>query len=142
MYSRRCLKTLYLLLLIVQNSYAQNTSAFENLLVSANNNINSGGYNQATLQLTDALKQSEITKNRKNEAHVYDLLAEISIKKREFAAFKTFDDLTNPIANQLKDTALLVSLSNRRGIYYMEEGKNDLATNHYYKSSLNFNKYR
>lgn len=128
MYSRRCLITLYLLLLIVQNSYAQNTSAFENLLVNANNNINAGSYNQATLLLKDALKQS---KTKKNEARIYDLLAEISIKKREFNTFKTYDAFATQIATQLKDTILLIGLNNRKGIYYMEEGQHDLATQQY-----------
>jgi two-component system sensor histidine kinase UhpB len=127
----RCLKTLCLLLFIAQNSYAQNSSTFENLLVNANNNINSGSYNQAILQLKDALKQSEIAKNKKNEAQVYDLLAEISIKKREFKEFKTYDAFATQIANQLKDTALLISLNNRKGIYYMEEGQNELAAQQY-----------
>jgi two-component system sensor histidine kinase UhpB len=128
---RRCLKTLYLLIFIIQNSYAQNTSIFENLLVNANNNINSGSYNQATLQLKDALKQAETTKNKKNEARAYDLLAEISIKKREFKEFKTYDAFATQIATQLKDTILLIGLNNRKGIYYMEEGQNDLAAQQY-----------
>ncbi len=131
MFSRRLLKIFCLLIFIVQNSYAQNSSTFDNLLISANNNINSGSYNQATLQLKDALRQSEIAKNRKNEAHVYDLLAEISIKKREFKEFKTYDAFATQIANQLKDTTLLISLNNRKGIYYMEEGQHELATQQY-----------
>ncbi|MNK28865.1 Sensor histidine kinase DesK [compost metagenome] len=119
------------ILIIIQASYAQNNSSFENLLISANNKLNSGNYNQATIQLKDVLKRDQTAKNKKNEARIYDLLAEISIKKREFKEFKTFDVLASQIANQLKDTALLIGLHNRKGIYYMEEGQNELAAQHY-----------
>jgi len=127
----RCLTTLYLIVFLLPTTYAQNTSAFENLLLNATNNINSGSYNQATLELKDALKQAEAIKNKKDEARVYDLLAEICIKKREFKEFKNYDAFATQIASQLKDTALLISLNNRKGIYYMEEGQNELAALQY-----------
>ncbi|TCC89252.1 tetratricopeptide repeat protein [Pedobacter frigiditerrae] len=129
------LKVFFVFLFTIQNSYAQNNSSFEHLLISANNYINTGNYNQATTLLNTELVKAKQAKNKKIEASVYDLLAEISIKKREFKEFKVYDDLASPIANQLKDTTLLISLNNRRGIYYMEEGKNDLA-NHQYNSAL------
>ena len=79
-------------LFIVKKSYAQSNVGFENLLTSANNNINAGAYNQASINLKDALKQASATKNKQYEARAYDLLAELSIKKREFANFKNEDE--------------------------------------------------
>ncbi len=121
---------LFLFILIAQTSYAQST-AIDNLLINANTYINSGNYNQANALLKDGLKQAEATKNKRKEAHIYDLLAEVSFKKREFKDFKTYDAFASQIANQLKDTLLLIDLNNRKGIYYAEDGQNDLATQHY-----------
>ena len=115
----------------IQKAQAQVNSSSDNLLITATNHINAGNYNQAFTLLNNAIIQVKQSKNKKNEASIYDLLAEISIKRREFAAFKSYDDLATPIALQLKDTTLIISLSNRRGIYYMEEGKNDLANQQY-----------
>ena len=125
------------MLCISLNNYAQVNTSFETLFSSANHHINSGKYNQATSLLKDAVDHAKNLKNRNYEARSYDLLAEISIKKREFKDFKVYDALATSIAAQLKDTVLLLSLSNRKGIYYMEEGQNDLATFHYkrYKKS-------
>lgn len=122
------LLTIFLCVLCISlNNYAQVTHPFEIVFSNANQNINSGNYNQASSLLKDAVNHAKNLKNRINEARSYDLLAEISIKKREFKDFKVYDALATSIAAQLKDTALLLSLSNRKGIYYMEEGQNDLA---------------
>ncbi len=87
---------LFLFILIAQTSYAQST-AIDNLLINANTYINSGNYNQANALLKDGLKQAEATKNKRHEAHIYDLLAEVSFKKREFKDFK----LTMPLPAKL-----------------------------------------
>jgi two-component system sensor histidine kinase UhpB len=119
---------IFIFLFTIQKVNAQTNLAFDNLLLNANRNINSGNYQLAITTLNDALKQA---KNQKNEAQVYDLLAEISVKKREFKNFLDYDKAALRIANNLKDTSLLISLYNRKGIYYMEEGQNDKAALHY-----------
>ena len=132
------LLTLFLgVLCISLNNYAQVNTSFETLLSRANQQINTGNYNQASSLLKDALNHAKNFKNKNYEARSYDLLAEISIKKREFKDFKVYDALATNIAAQLKDTVLLLSLSNRKGIYYMEEGQNDLAEAQY-STALNY----
>ena len=131
MFINRILKTLFFLLFIVQTNYAQTNVNFENLLTNANATINSGHYAQATLVLNTALKQTKNLKQKNNEARIYDLLAEISLKKRELKDFNIYDELATTIATQLRDTSLLINLYNRRGLYYMEEGKNDLANQNF-----------
>ena len=132
----RFIKALFLFLFIIQTSYAQNNATVENLLINANNNINAGNYQQAIPLLNDVLAKAKASKNKKNEASAYDLLAEISVKKREFKNFINYDNAALSIAHQLKDTTLLISLANRKGIYYMEEGQNELAAQ-LYNSALN-----
>lgn len=131
MFFHRFLKVISILLVFIQTAHAQVSKSFNDLLSNADKHITLGNYNQASDILKSTLKTSQATKNKKNEAQVYDLFAEISIKKREFKDFLNFDIAATQIANQIKDTTLLISLNNRKGIYYMEEGKNDLAAQHY-----------
>ncbi|TKC01181.1 tetratricopeptide repeat protein [Pedobacter cryotolerans] len=137
MFSIRFIKVVFILVVFFQNSYAQSGSLLAQILATADEQISNGKYSQASALLKDALTQAIKVNDKKQEARVYDLLAEISIKKREFKDFKTYDAFAYQLATQLKDTTLLISLNNRKGIYYMEEGQNDLATMHY-NTALNF----
>lgn len=125
------LSVFFIVVAILQNSYAQSEGSLAQMLAKADEQLSIGNYNQASALLKEVLAQATKTKNKKHEALAYDLLAEISIKKREFKDYKTYDAFANQLAVQLKDTALFISLNNRKGIYYMEEGQNDMAAMHY-----------
>lgn len=127
----RVLKVTFLLAIVFQYANAQSSNSLAPLLAKADEQVSIGKYNQASALLKETLAQATKVNDKIYEAKAYDLLAEISIKKREFNEFKTYDALANKLATQLKDTSLLISLYNRKGIYYMEEGKNDLANIHY-----------
>lgn len=131
MFFFRFLGVIFITYIISYNTYAQSGVSIAQILATADEQISVGKYNQASALLKNALAQATKTKSKKHEAVAYDLLAEISIKKREFKNFKTYDAFANQLAIQLKDTTLLISLNNRKGIYYMEEGQNDLAALHY-----------
>lgn len=127
----RVLKVTFLLAIVLQYASAQSGISLAQMLAKADEQVSIGKYNQASALLKETLAQATKVNNKIYEAKAYDLLAEISIKKREFNDFKTYDAFANKLATQLKDTSLLISLYNRKGIYYMEEGKNDLAAMHY-----------
>lgn len=131
MFFLRVLRTAFIIAVLSHCANAQPNAHINDLLASANKHIATGNYNQASALLKETLAVATQVKSKQYEAVVYDLLAEIYIKKRAFKDFKTYNAFALNLANELKDTALLINLNNRKGIYYMEEGQNDLATLHY-----------
>ncbi len=91
MFLIRFLGVIFLAFFISQNTYAQSTDVIAKMLDNADEQLSIGKYNQASALLKEVLAQATKTKSKKHEAAAYDLLAEISIKKRDFKDFKTYE---------------------------------------------------
>lgn len=80
-------------------------------------------YDSAITAGKQALTLSKNTGFKSGEAHAYDRLSEIMLLNGKMAEVKHYDSLVLPIAQQLKDTSLLIAYWNRSGVYNMEQGK-------------------
>lgn len=73
---------------------------------------------------------------RAGEVAAYDKIAEVLLIQSKMPALRQYDSLIIPIAQQLKDTTLLINAYNRTGVYYMENGKHKEAEQ-YFSTALN-----
>jgi len=84
-------------------------------------------YDSAQTILGKALQLSKNAKFIKGQLVAGDRLAEIKQSNGDIAAAKALDSVAMPLAQQLRDTGLLIGFYNRQGIYQMQEGNNDAA---------------
>lgn len=73
---------------------------------------------------------------RAGEIAAYDKIAEVLLIQSKMPALRQYDSLIIPIAQQLKDTTLLINAYNRTGVYYMENGKHK-ESEQYFITALN-----
>jgi signal transduction histidine kinase len=84
-------------------------------------------YGSATAYAKQVLNYAKLVDYKTGEGYAYDCLAEVKLLNGEMNEVRYYDSLELPLAVSVKDTTLMVSSYNRKGIYFMETGNNKAA---------------
>jgi two-component system, NarL family, sensor histidine kinase UhpB len=84
-------------------------------------------FDSAVLLLKRTAQQAKVIGYKSGEARAYDLLGEKLLSNGRIKEIIVYDSLLLPLAQQLKDSNLLINYYNRSGVYFLERGNNSMA---------------
>ncbi len=103
-------------------------------LLHAKSLVESLKYTDAESELQKFLSEPTNLKNKRSAAIAYDLMAEINFQTGKINEMNDYNSRLLPLANELKDTALIVESYNRSGVFEMQTGNAKAAEIHFLKA--------
>lgn len=125
----------YLQSLFLLSQPAAPVASLRQLKLDAEQYIQRGQFDSAKSCLEKIRLESISGKNKREEAAALQQLADLMQQTGRLAEMRKYDSSLLQIVLQLKDTAGIIAVYNRNGVYFQEMGKKEEAEN-YYKLAL------